>query len=170
MIRCRICDCPGVEYCPDYVECNRRSRLRLGVPRWAILWGRIERNPMDRIPRAPQQLGRYVEVFTDAEVAALTSLPELRDRALMAVLFDAGLRKAEARHLVAGRCLLEGRQLVVVGGKGGKDRVIPMGERLTGVLADLFLTEGMEPVDHLWYSGRANQVRPPHRHAGAADR
>jgi integrase/recombinase XerD len=110
--------------------------------RWAILWGRVEKNPMDRIPRAPQPPGRYVEVFTDAEVAALTNLEDLRDRAPMAVLLYAGLRKAEARHLRAGRCLLEERRLVVVGGKGGKDRVIPMGERLASVLADLFLTEG----------------------------
>ena len=75
----------------------------------------------------------------------------------MAVLFDAGLRKAEARHLRAGRCLLEERQLVVVGGKGGKDRVIPMGERLTGALADLFLTEGIEADHFPWYSRRGNQ-------------
>ena len=100
---------------------------------------------MDRIPRAPQPPGRYVEVFTEAEVAALTSLDDLRDRALMTVLVDAGLRKGEARNLCAGRCLLEARQFVVVGGKGGKDRVIPMGERLASVLADLFLTDGVEP-------------------------
>jgi hypothetical protein len=137
---------------------QKRARAALAsMFKWAILWGRIEKNPMDRIPRAPQPPGRYVEVFTDAEVAALTSLDELRDRALMAVLFDAGLRKAEARHLRAGRCLLEGRQLVVVGGKGGKDRVIPMGERLTAALADLFLTEGIEANHFPWYSRRGNQ-------------
>jgi site-specific recombinase XerD len=102
---------------------QKRARAALAsMFRWAVLWGRVDRNPMDRIPRAPQQPGRYVEVFTDAEVASLTGLDELRDRALMAVMFDSGLRKAEARHLKAGRCLLEARQLVVVGGKGGKDR------------------------------------------------
>jgi integrase len=138
---------------------QKRARAALAsMFKWAILWGRIERNPMDRIPRAPQPPGRYVEVFTDSEVAELTSLDELRDRALMAVLFDAGLRKAEARHLRAGRCLLEERQLVVVGGKGGKDRVIPVTERLASVLADLFLTEGIEPEQFLWYGGRGNQL------------
>jgi hypothetical protein len=35
----------------------------------------------------------------EAEVAALTSVDELRDKAVMAVLIDAGLRKGEARHL-----------------------------------------------------------------------
>ena len=83
--------------------------------------------------------------------------PHLRDRALMTILFDAGLRKAEARHLRGGRCLLAERQIVVVSGKGGKDRVIPMSARLTSALADLFLTEGIEAEDFLWYGARGNQ-------------
>ena len=111
---------------------------------------------MDRVPRAPQPPGRYVEAFTDAEVETLTSLPKLRDRIPMALLFDAGIRKAEARNLRADRCLLEQRQIVIVGGKGGKDRVIPMTARLEAGIADLFLTEGIEPDDHLWYGGRGN--------------
>jgi integrase len=134
---------------------QKRARAALAsFFRWAVLWGRVDRNPMDRIPRAPQPPGRYVEVFTDAEVAALTNLDELRDRALMAVLFDAGLGKAEARHLRAGRCLLEERRLVIVGGKGGKDRVVPLGERLSSLLADVFLLEALEEDDFVWYSRR----------------
>jgi integrase/recombinase XerD len=137
---------------------QKRARAALAsMFKWAILWGKVERNPMDRIPRAPQQPGRYVETFTDAEVAALTSLDELRDRALMAVMFDAGLRKGEARHLRAGRCLLEERQLVVVGGKGGKDRIVPMTERLAAALADLALMEGLEEDDFIWHTARGNQ-------------
>jgi site-specific recombinase XerD len=136
---------------------QKRARAALAsFFRWAVLWDRVDRNPMDRIPRAPQPPSRYVEVFTESEVAALTSLEELRDRALMAVLIDAGLRKAEARHLRAGRCLLEQHQLVVVGGKGGKDRVIPTGERLTALLADLLLVDAIEPDEFLWYSRQGN--------------
>ena len=90
-------------------------------------------------------------------LAALTGLDDLRDRALMTVLVGAGLRKGEARNLCAGRCLLEARQLVVVGGKGGRDRVIPMGERLASVLADLFLTDGVEPDQFVWYGRGGNQ-------------
>jgi integrase len=75
----------------------------------------------------------------------------------MTVLVDGGLRKGETRNLCAGRCLLEARQLVVVGGNGGKDRVIPMGERLASVLADLFLTDGVEPDQFVWYGRGGNQ-------------
>src|SRR5215211_9244018 len=85
---------------------------RLGPPGGGP--GKVDRNPMDRIPRAPQPPGRYIEVFTDAEIATLTSLGT-RDGTLMAVLFDAGLWKAEARRLRAEHCLLERQQLVVVG-------------------------------------------------------
>lgn len=137
---------------------QKRARAALAsMYRWAVLWGKVDRNPMDRIPRAPQPPGRYIEVFTDAEIAALTSL-DSRDGALMAILFDAGLRKAEARKLRAEHCLLERRQLVVVGGKGGKDRVIPMTTRLVGALADLVLTDAIEPDEHIWHGGRGNQL------------
>ena len=94
---------------------QKRARAALAsMYRWAVLWGKVDRNPMDRIPRAPQPPGRYIEVFTDAEIATLTSLGT-RDGTLMAVLFDAGLWKAEARRLRAEHCLLERQQLVVVG-------------------------------------------------------
>ena len=137
---------------------QKRARAALAsLYKWAILWDRVDRNPMDRIPRAPQPPGRYIEVFTDTEVAALTGLEDLRDRTLMAVMFDAGLRKGEARNLIAGRCLLDDQVIVIVGGKGGKDRVIPTTARLTATLADLFLTDGLEPGDHVWHSARGNQ-------------
>jgi integrase len=137
---------------------QKRARAALAsMFKWAILWAKVDRNPDGPHPTMRQAPGRYVEVFTETEVATLTSLPELRDRALTTVLLDAGLRKAEARHLQAGRCLLEARQLVVVGGKGEKDRVVPMKERLATVLADLFLTDALEPEHYIWYARKANQ-------------
>ena len=55
---------------------QKRARAAMAsMFKWAVLWDRVERNPMDRIPRAPQSPGRYVEVFTDAEVSSLTSTP-----------------------------------------------------------------------------------------------
>jgi integrase/recombinase XerD len=139
-----------------------RKRVRAALAsffRWAVLWGHVERNPMDRIPRPKQPPGRYVDVFTDAEVAALLNLPDLCDRALMAVLFDVGLREAEARRLQAGR--LPPRRAPPCGCRrqGGKDRVVPMSEQLAAVLADLFLVEGMDADDFLWYATKGNQAR-----------
>jgi integrase len=52
-----------------------------------------------------------------------------------------------------------------VSGKGSKDRIVPMTERLTQTLADLALIEGLNPVDYLWYSRpgggpRINREKP----------
>ena len=62
--------------------------------------------------------------------------------------------------LCADRCLLEARQLVVVEGKGGKDRVVPMTGRLATALADLILTDAIEPEQFIWYGTSGNQHGP----------
>lgn len=66
----------------------------------------------------------------------------------MAIRFDAGVHKREARSCARGRPLVEQHRIVIIGGKGGKDRVIPMSARLETLLADLLLTEGINPDDH----------------------
>jgi integrase len=90
-------------------------------------------------------------------VEALISLP-LRDGALMAILLDAGLRRSEACNLQLRRCDLERVQLVVIEGKGAKDRVVPMSPRLVSLVADLAVTEGLEDESYLWYTVKANKV------------
>lgn len=136
---------------------RRRARAALnGMFRWAEAWGKIERNPLDRMPRPLPEPQRVVEVFTDAEQALLAGLAELRDRVLMLILLDAGLRKAEARHLRLEHVDLRQRHLVVWHGKGGKDRVVPLSHRLTGALAELELVDAVAPEQHLWYARRSN--------------
>jgi len=153
---------------------------------WALRQDRIDRNPMDKLPpikRAPQ---KFIDVFSDAEVDDLLNLP-LADAALMGILFETGLRKAEARNLqvrrlvlseseaflpsVRERTELEGThavagkvgsglapslsestgEVVVIAGKGGKDRTVQFGSRLHGLLQDLLYLEPMDPMDYLWY-------------------
>jgi hypothetical protein len=36
MTRCLICDEPGEKFCENLVECNARSRARLGIPAWQV--------------------------------------------------------------------------------------------------------------------------------------
>jgi integrase len=125
--------------------------------KWAYLWELIERNPIDRVPQIASEPQRYIETFRDAEVEALISLP-LRDGALMAILLDAGLRRSEACNLQLRRCDLERAQLVVIEGKGAKDRVVPMSPRLISLVADLAVTEGLGDETYLWYTVKANKV------------
>jgi integrase/recombinase XerD len=118
--------------------------------RWAIRTRRLERNPMQLLPVVKRPAQKHIDVFSDAEIEALTALP-LVDGALMLTLLDAGLRKSEARHLQLQRLRLDTGELIVIGGKGDKDRVVPMTLRLQQAIAELVLLEGLEPNDHLWY-------------------
>jgi site-specific recombinase XerD len=76
-----------------------------------------------RLPEAP----RAHEV--DAELAGLeTGGPlALRNRALVELVYSAGLRSREAVDLDLGDVDFE-QELVHVHGKGGKDRMVPLGE------------------------------------------
>jgi integrase/recombinase XerD len=128
--------------------------------KWAKQTKRIVDNPMELIPTMRRQPRKPPEVFSPAEVETLLSLPII-DAAPLAVLFDAGLRNAEARKLTLRRCTLpqsedESGWVNVIGGKGGKDREIPMSERLASFLAKLELYEGLKPDDHIFYGIRAN--------------
>lgn len=131
--------------------------------KWALRTRRIDRNPCDLLPifkRTPQ---KYLETFTDADVAAMGAI-ETRDAALLLLLVDAGLRKGEARMLRARRANLDTRRVVVLDGKGGRDRVIPMTNRLAVKLAELYLLDGVQRDDFLWYSrpggGRIRRDHP----------
>jgi integrase len=81
-------------------------------------------NPWDALPDMRQRHQPVIQVFTDAEIEALLALPVL-DAAPLAVLLEAGLRKAEARHLRLRDCPPESGRLVVLKGKGARDRIVP---------------------------------------------
>jgi integrase/recombinase XerD len=137
----------------------RSRRVRVAPYRtffkWARQTRRVTENPMELLPLIRRQPRRRPQVFTEAEVAALLDLPVI-DSAPLAVLFDAGLRRAEAIALELRRCTPESGYVKVIGGKGGKDRLIPESERLRQKLADLTILEGLKPTDHIFYGVRAN--------------
>jgi integrase len=116
--------------------------------KWGRKTRRIAVNPMEELPSIAREPQRVIEVFTDAEIAALTALPE-NDGDLFLLLFDAGLRRGEARALQVRDCLI-GDRTIVVRGKGGKQRLVPMTSRLEQRLSDWFLLDALRPTDHLW--------------------
>jgi integrase/recombinase XerC len=87
----------------------------------------IEYNPFRAVsaPRVPQRLPKYLTV---AEVEALVAVPDtttplgLRDRAVIEVLYGAGLRVSELAGLDIGDADLAQAQVRVMG-KGGKERI-----------------------------------------------
>jgi integrase len=149
-----ITDSDILHIAASFKEAGRRSRMQAWKSFYA--WARKTRqltgpDPCDMLPDFGQQSRKQWDLFEEAEIAALCSLP-LRDGALMRVLFDTGIRNAEARHLRLGDLRIRGeRTELVVTGKGDKQRIIPATVELAAVVSELALVEGLEKADHLWY-------------------
>lgn len=100
--------------------------------RYLLREGLIAEDPTLRIdsPRLPRRLP---DSLTEADVEALLAEPdpelpiELRDKAMMEILYGCGLRVSELTGLRVDQVNL--RQGVVrISGKGGKERLVPLGE------------------------------------------
>lgn len=102
--------------------------------------GAIEDDPSARV-EAPK-LGRPLpKTLTEAEVEALLSAPDTgeprghRDRTMLEVLYATGLRVSELVGLTPQQAsLVQG--VVRVTGKGGKERLVPLGEEALYWLRD----------------------------------
>ena len=131
----------------------KERRVRVAAWRsffkWALLFDLIERNPVDRLEKIKPTPQRFIDVFSDEEIAVLTSLP-IRDGTLMQLMFDEGLRKSEARHFKLLH--VRGSEVVILNGKGGKDRVLPATRQVVTKVAELALLDGINEQDHLWWS------------------
>ena len=124
-----------------------------------------------RLPEAPKQ--GEVEAIVDG-VSGEGALG-LRNRALVELVYSAGLRSAEAVGLDLGDVDFE-QELVRVRGKGGKTRVVPLGEEAAHVVAR-YLREARPELarganDALFLSARGRRLetstvrrllRHPHR-------
>jgi len=83
---------------------------------------------------APPKLGRALPVtLSEAQVEALLAAPcldkpiELRDKAMLELMYAAGLRVSELVNLKMSNINLQ-QAVVRVMGKGAKERLVPMGE------------------------------------------
>src|SRR5205807_4175816 len=91
-----------------------------------------ERGPDARL--APRRARRLPDAPGAAEIERMLEALEgdgplpLRNRALVELVYSAGLRSAEAVGLDLGDVDFEQELVHVRQGKGGKDRVIPLGE------------------------------------------
>jgi site-specific recombinase XerD len=130
---------------------------------------------------APRRARRLPDAPKAADVEALLELADgsepldLRNRALLELLYSGGLRSAEAVGLDLADVDFE-REAVHVRGKGGKERVVPLGEEAAHHLAR-FLRDGRPALasgaeDALFLSARGRRLdtstvrrllRHPHR-------
>lgn len=127
---------------------RRVSELR-SFYRYLQREGVVESNPLVGLssPRRPRRLPRYLNV---QETVALLTAPDtstpqgLRDRAILELLYGAGLRVGELAGLDIGHLDL-GHGEVRVRGKGDKERVALIGEPARAALSR-YLAAGRPPL------------------------
>ncbi len=108
--------------------------------RFMVREGRVAANPAMEVeaPRFPKKQARFLGVD---EVFALVDLPDtedpvgLRDRAALELTYSSGLRVGELVSLNLDSVDL-GEGLVRVMGKGGKERIVPVGSKAIEALRD----------------------------------
>ena len=111
---------------------NRRLAVLRRFYRWAMRDGHVARDPTVRLKSA-RKPPRFPKSLSEGQVEALLRAPDtdttlgLRDRAMLELLYATGLRVSELVGLTLPQLsLTEG--LVRVLGKGGKERIVPLGE------------------------------------------
>jgi integrase len=150
------------------IPAKSRHQHKSHLNSWFI-WGeerdKILRNPVRRLPQMRYRPNRSYDLFSEAEADAVCALPS-PDGQLATIMFWTGIRLAEARHLTGKRLDLERLQIIVVdGAKGGKQRTVPMVQRVSVACAEMIDLEGIGPDDFLWYTKDGGGSRLRHSRA-----
>jgi integrase/recombinase XerD len=125
-----------------------RARALVSTRRWLRhlqASGRLAGDPLDGIvaPRLERRLPRVLSPEEAERLIAAAAAPTplgLRDRAMLELLYGAGLRVSELVGLPLGR-LDRRRGVVQVVGKGRRERIVPIGEPALDAL-EAWLAEG----------------------------
>jgi integrase/recombinase XerD len=133
--------------------------------RWLIEQGRIQNDPLLNI-QPPVTAERFPKTLSEKQVEDLLAAPDiesplgLRDRTLLEVLYATGLRVSELVGLKLFNVSLDDR-VVRTFGKGGKERLVPLGEVAADWLQRWF-QEGRTTLlkgrssDFIFVTGRKN--------------
>jgi integrase/recombinase XerD len=103
---------------------------------WLFKQGYILYNPAADLefPKKEKTLPRFI--LTEIEAEAILNQPDiksiygLRDRAVLEIFYSCGLRRSELLHLNVYDIDFNRKTLSVRKGKGQKDRVVPLGDRV----------------------------------------
>lgn len=111
---------------------NRRLAALRRFYAWALREKRAAADPCLALEAAKQPL-RVPKTLSEAQVEALLGAPDLdtarglRDRAMLELLYATGLRVSELVSLKTLDVSMSDGVVRVVQGKGGKDRLVPLG-------------------------------------------
>jgi integrase/recombinase XerD len=125
------------------------SALRM-FHRFLVIENYAEVNPT-AVVESPRVPGKLPSVLSIAAVDALLaapagrSLPDIRDRAMLQLLYATGLRVSELVTLQRSDINLQAGYLLT-SGKGEKERLIPVGEAAKSAIAEYLLALGANPA------------------------
>ncbi len=117
---------------PAPATTRRRLSAYRSFYKWALREGLIERSPAERLasPKAQVNVPRFLDVGEASEMVEQPTQKGWyfeRNRALLELLYGAGLRVAEAAALDLQDLNLKTKLVNVRQGKGRKERVVPFG-------------------------------------------
>ena len=128
---------------------RRAAALRSFLRHQVLIGARLDNPAAEvRLPKRTRRLPRTLspgEAERLVEAARGTTPRALRDRALVELLYGAGLRVSEAVGLERGGVDLEGR-LVRATGKGDRERIVPLGRQAVDALRR-YLSRGRPFLD-----------------------
>jgi site-specific recombinase XerD len=116
---------------------------------WLVEEEEIDRSPMERmrgpvVPDKPTDIPRESEVRALLKVTEGKDFLERRDRAIVRLMIDCGLRRSEVANLRRDDLELDA-QCIRVHGKGGHEDIVPFGTKATAELDRYMRVRGRHP-------------------------
>jgi integrase/recombinase XerD len=133
------------------IRASTQARIHSSLKRfyqYLLRMGRMKIDPSQHLD-APKKPQRFPKTLSEADVEALMNAPDtetalgLRDKAMLEVLYAAGLRVSELVGLRV-TSVSEDMGLVRVMGKGSKERLVPLGEEALSWLQRYMRSARME--------------------------
>lgn len=122
---------------------------------WAVEHEYLDKAPRVALPKVPHRL---FPIFSDAELVQLFSCPHLtargpqgvRNRAILAVLLDSGIRLAELVGMKPADLLLDDGLIKIVSGKGDRSRIVPVSSSVVAYLREWLTVRGEDDGTLFW--------------------
>ena len=114
-------------------QIGRLAAVR-GLFKWLCREAWLDADPAAHLEMPKEEHRLPADTLSESEVAAILAKPNtsdplgIRDRTMLELLYSTGIRRAELARLQL-RDLHRERRTLHVSGKGGKDRIVPVGER-----------------------------------------
>lgn len=116
---------------------NRRLVVIRSFMKWALAHKLIQSNPLDSVKLPKSATKNPTQAFSDEEVRMMIDAPDIKTREgichrlVLILLFHLGLRRSELAQLKFKDIKEErNHHILVIDGKGGKVRVLPLAKEL----------------------------------------